>query len=151
MNGLAWAHRPASPHLHVPTAKQGTTRVKPIRHLPRPSTSKPSDAKVLDPEDKHIDADDIFGEGDRGLGIYRLPGSKSRYGQRERWGQIQYAMRAILTIYHGLPPAHFNATQLTDKVQNELAKDPQYCAAKVSRQTVLRAVKQLRADNQPPE
>jgi hypothetical protein len=64
-------------------------------------------------------------------------------------------MRAIITHYGGHPPEHFNATRLTDAVRSRLAEDPEYRAAgfrkEMSRQTVLRAVEQLRADNRPPE
>ena len=119
----------------------------------RPSATKSRD-QVLKPE-IFVDADTIFGEGERGLGIYKFSGSKSKYGQRKRFGPIRYAMQAILARYHGLPPEHFNASALTDAVRKHLAKNSQYRAAEfrkeMSRQTVLRAVEQLRADNRPPE
>jgi hypothetical protein len=105
-------------------------------------------------EEMFVDADAIFGEGERGLGVYRLPGSKSRYGQRDRWGPIQHAMKEIVGICHGLPPAHFNAVRLTVEVRTRLAKDPAYRAVgftkEVSRPTVLRAVQMLLADNARP-
>ena len=108
------------------------------RQRPQPSAATPS-PQVLTPE-THVD-EDIFFEG---LGVYCLPGSRSRHGLRKRWGQIQYAMLAIIAIYHGLPPEHFNASALTEKVRKHLAKNPKYRGAgfrkEMSRQTVLRAV-----------
>jgi len=50
-------------------------------------------------------------------------------------------------------PQNFNASQLTEDVRNQLAKDPAYCAIgfkkPVSRMTVLRAVAKLREANEP--
>lgn len=79
--------------------------------------------------------------------VFYLPGSQSRHGGlRARWGQIQFAMLAIITICDGLPPKHFNASKLTRDVRTHLAKDPEYRAigfSKISRPTVLRAAKAL--------
>jgi hypothetical protein len=84
--------------------------------------------------------------------VFSLPGSKSRHGGlRARWGQIQFAMLAIIEICDdGLPPKHFNASKLTRNVHTHLAKDPEYRAIgfpEISRPTVLRAVKALRENN----
>jgi hypothetical protein len=80
-------------------------------------------------------------------GVFSLPGSKSRHGGlRARWGQIQFAMLAIITICNGLPPKNFNASKLTRDVRAHLAKDPKYRALgfrEISRPTILRAAKTL--------
>jgi hypothetical protein len=80
-------------------------------------------------------------------GVFSLPGSQSAHGGlRARWGQIQFAMRAIITICDGLPPKNFNASKLTQDVRAHLAKDPEYRALgfrEISRPTILRAAKTL--------
>ena len=79
--------------------------------------------------------------------VFSLPGSQSRHGGlRARWGQIQFAMHAIITICNGLPPKNFNASKLTRDVRAHLAKDPEYSALgfrEISRPTILRAAKTL--------
>ena len=79
--------------------------------------------------------------------VFSLPGSKSKHGGwRARWGQIQFAMHAIITICDGLPPKNFNASKLTRDVRAHLAKDPEYSALgfrEISRPTILRAAKTL--------
>jgi len=79
-------------------------------------------------------------------GVFSLPGSKSRHGGlRARWGQIQYAMLAIIEI-GGLPPENYNASKLTRDVRAHLAKDREYHALgfrEISRPTILRAAKTL--------
>ena len=80
-------------------------------------------------------------------GAFLLPGSQSGHGGlRARWGQIQYAMLAIIKICGGLPPKNYNASKLTRDVRAHLAKDPEYRAlgfCEISRPTILRAAKTL--------
>ena len=79
--------------------------------------------------------------------VFSLPGSQSGHGGlRARWGQIQFAMHAIITICNGLPPENFNASKLTRDVRAHLAKNPEYSALgfrEISRPTILRAAKTL--------
>ena len=79
--------------------------------------------------------------------VFLVPGSQSGHGGlRARWGQIQFAMHAIITICNGLPPKNFNASKLTRDVRAHLAKDPEYSALgfrEISRPTILRAAKTL--------
>lgn len=101
--------------------------------------------QVLAPE-RVIDRDTFFA-----ARAFVLPGSKSKHGGlRSRWGQIQFTMRAIITICGGLPPKNFNASKLTRDIRAHLARDPDYHAIgfpEISRPTVLRAVKALWDDN----
>ena len=48
-------------------------------------------------------------------GIYLSSRIKIASRLAQRWGQIQYAMQAIIAIYRGLPPEHFNASTLTER------------------------------------
>jgi hypothetical protein len=76
--------------------------------------------------------------------------AKSRYGPRPRRGQIEFVQCAIWALYPRGLPEHFNALRLTQGVQEQLDRDPDYRAVgfrKVSRPTVLRAVKLLREAN----
>ena len=77
---------------------------------------------------------------------------KSPYGPRPRWGPLEYAQSAICVIHPRALPKHFNASELTRDVREQLAKDPEYCAVgffkPVSRQTVSRAIELLRAANE---
>jgi hypothetical protein len=93
-----------------------------------------------------------WGEGRLSANLWVIRAAKSPYGPRPRWGQVEYVQAAITVICPRGLPKHFNATKLTRDVREQLAKDPEYCAvgfSKVSRQTVLRAVKLLRAANEP--
>jgi hypothetical protein len=103
--------------------------------------SQPQDASQL-----------CAGEGGLSANLWVIRAAKSPYGPRPRWGQIEYVQAAISALHPHGPPKNFNASKLTKDVREHLAKDPDYCAAgfrPVSRQTVLRAVKLLRAANEP--
>jgi hypothetical protein len=145
------AHHPSSQQRPQPSASKTVLDLRIYETLPvelrLACLCLPTPSQVL--TQVFVDADEIFRPG-----IYRFPGSRSRRGLRKRWGQIQYAMQAILAIYHGLPPEHFNASKLRRDVRDHLANDPDYCGIgfrEISRQTVLRAVEHLRADNRPRE
>ncbi len=79
-----------------------------------------------------------------------IKASKSSYGPRPRWGQIQYAQAALCVIYPNGIPANVNISALTRRVQAQLNEDRAYHEMHfppVSRQTVMRAIELVRAAN----
>jgi hypothetical protein len=115
--------------------------MKVTRRRPSPSMCKPKAASAS-----------LAGNFGGSANAHVIRASKSPYGARPRWGQVQYAQAAICAIYpHGLPK-NFNASQLARDVRERLAKDPEYRAVgfpQLSRQTVLRAVALVRSANGP--
>jgi hypothetical protein len=60
---------------------------------------------------------------------YVIRGSKGPAGWRTRWEKIQYVQAVlVLKIFRGLPPPNFNATRLTEEVNERLKEDPDYRA-----------------------
>lgn len=84
-------------------------------------------------------------------GIHLIRASKNRYGRPRSAGKLQSAQHAIVALFPFAlpPPRNVNLLKLTDEVNDQLARDPDYKAryGKLSRQTVMRALETLLAAN----
>ena len=79
--------------------------------------------------------------GARGYGIRA---GETGYGSRSEWGPVEYAQAAITALYPRGIPRGVNCSRLTDDVNERLVCDPGF-NRKTSRQTVMRALRKLRA------
>jgi hypothetical protein len=85
------------------------------------------------------------GSGGMPMNAFVVHPGKTKYGPRN-WGKLEYAQAAIGALYPVIP-ASANHSQLVDKVNDHLKRDPGYSFGKISRQTVMRALKELRKAN----
>ena len=100
-------------------------------------------------------ASKIGGHSNLVAGSYILRPAQTKYGPRStHWRELEYAQVALGALFSGgLPPAHLNHSRLADDVNAWLAQVPQWRASgygrngKVSRMTVMRALKMYREAN----